>query len=442
MQLKRFKDIVAVQSDSKNGVAAGIVAFHAASMEVAEVSHEAFENMTSIDLRTGSVPEITQAKNDAFDQLDIWHNEINPNVKSGKLDNKIQSLTININQICNLKCQYCAAGGDGSYGTPTNAISVETTKVQIDYFLKKLDRGQYFAVSFVGGEPLLHTRVLKALYDYIIDKTKLAGLVPSIKVVTNGTLLSEETLAILREMALELTISFDGIKSKNDSARPSKDGSSTTDKIVAGLEKLNLDRGQIRTLSFSSITTSDNTELFDNYIYLKSFNPDSMDFVFANDERSQTAQQKHMVGWEQILDHAWAKGGEPEIRKLRPVDQYFRQLDSQQQTENFCGAGKNYLMVDAKNRLYTCVWDANYTQELVGAQTTLSDEKIAKLSKPLIELNNCQSCWARHLCGGGCMHINRSHTGNKHEKSILFCERTRSLISLVFLYYKLSRASL
>lgn len=98
-------------------------------------------------------------------------------------------------------------------------------------------------------------------------------------------------------------------------------------------------------------------------------------------------------------------------------------------------------MVDAKNRLYTCVWDANYVSEAVGAQTTINDEKMSKLSKSLVELNNCQTCWARHLCGGGCMHINRSHTGDKHKKSIMFCERTRSLLSVVLMYYKLCRAA-
>ena len=127
--------------------------------------------------------------------------------------------------------------------------------------------------------------------------------------------------------------------------------------------------------------------------------------------------------------------------KISIFDHYFKMLDSQQRIENHCGAGKSYLMVDAKNRLYSCVWDANNKKDLVGQNEQLDSEALAKYSKPLIELNNCQTCWARFLCGGGCMHINKSHSGNKNQKNILFCERTRSLILTALLYYKRARAA-
>lgn len=440
MEIRRFKDIIAIRSPSGIG-SDEVVAFHASNLEVAELSDEAFAQMAPIDFLNGAIPETsTISENDAWNELNAWSTEKNPSVKSGKLESKIRSLTININQICNLKCQYCAAGGDGSYGEATSSIPIDTTMLQLEYFLKKLMPGDSFAVSFVGGEPLLHTQTLKALYDYIMTTAASLSITPQLKVVTNGTLLTQETLDILRDMKIHLTISFDGVKEKNDLSRSSKDGSSTTDRILSGLAKLQQSRGEIKSINFSSITTADNTDIFENYLFLKQLNPDSMEFVFANDEKSKEAQKKHIEGFEQILRYAWTAGGEKELRKIKTVDNYFNQLDSQQQIENFCGAGKSYLMVDAKNRLYTCVWDANYASEVVGAHTTINDRKISKLSKSLIELNNCQTCWARHLCGGGCMHINRSHTGNKHQKSLLFCERTRSLISLIILYYKLSRA--
>ncbi len=96
-------------------------------------------------------------------------------------------------------------------------------------------------------------------------------------------------------------------------------------------------------------------------------------------------------------------------------------------------------MIDARNQLYTCPWVVGEKDEIVGQGQTLNRAKLEKYQKPLIELNNCQTCWARYLCGGGCMFIHREHTGDKHTKDIMFCERTRGLILMALMYYKLSR---
>lgn len=441
MQLRRFKDIVAIKTDTTVGNPNSYVAFHASNMEVAEVSEEVFNEMTEISLTTGAIPELPSPKDsDAHQALIDWNTEVNPRLKSGKLDFKIKSITLNVNQICNLKCAYCAAGGDGTYGEAMNQLSVEKTLPQLKFLMSKLSPTENFAISFVGGEPLLHPIAIKAIHDYVYAEAEKLKINSKLRIVTNGTLLTEETVGLLREMHIELCISIDGIKEYNDAARPSKDGKSTTDKIINGLSLLKDNRGKIKSIDFSAITTESNQNLFENFLFLNTLNPDGLDFVFANDEKSEEAQRNYISDFDKIMAYLWNSGGEKALRKLNTVDHYFRLLDNQQQVENHCGAGKSYLMVDAKNRLYSCVWDANLKQEQVGVDQQLDTEKLSNLSKSLIELNNCQTCWARFLCGGGCMHINRSHTGNKHQKSLLFCERTRSLISSVILYYKLARS--
>lgn len=442
MQLRRFKDIIAVKNGTTVGSDDSIVAFHANNMEVAEVSPESFDEMTEISLATGEIPTERQPNDlEAFEALNSWNTEVNPDAKSGKLDFGIRSITINVNQICNLKCTYCAAGGDGTYGETASQISIEKTLPQLKFFLSSLKHGSKFAISFVGGEPLIHPYAIKSIYDYVTEEGQLRNITPQMKIVTNGTLIKGEVLEILRSMKINLTISFDGTKEYNDRARPSKDGKSTTDKILEGLKELAKDRGQLQSVSFSAITSKGNENLTDNYHFFKSLNPDSIEFVFANDEKSEEIQRKFIKQINEIAAHAWAAGGEKELRKINQFDHYFRMLDSQQKIENYCGAGKSYLMVDAKNRLYSCVWDANNKNDIVGHDEQLDPEALAKYSKPLIELNNCQACWARHLCGGGCMHINRAHSGDKHQKNILFCERTRSLILTALLYYKRARAA-
>lgn len=442
MELRRFRDLIAIKNDTGVNNGDAIVAFHATNMEVADISPESFNEMTPITITTGEIPTERAALDvDAYQALVDWNTEINPDAKSGKLEFGIRSLTLNINQICNLKCTYCAAGGDGTYGEPTTQISIEKTLPQLKFFLSSLKPGSRFAISFVGGEPLLHPRAIKAIYDYVMDEGFKRDITPNMKIVTNGTLIKGETLTLLRQMKIHLTISLDGTKEFNDRARPSKDGQSTTDKILSGLDELAKDRGELRSLNFSAITSEGNENLIENYHFFKSLNPDSIDFIFANDEKSPVLQKNFIEQLNEVASIAWTSGGEIELRKIALFDHYFKLLDSQLKIENHCGAGKSYLMVDAKNRLYSCVWDANNKADSVGQDEQLDSDALSKYSKSLIELNNCQTCWARHLCGGGCMHINRSHSGDKHQKNILFCERTRSLILTALLYYKRARTA-
>jgi uncharacterized protein len=440
MELKRFKDIIAIKTYDSVTRSDTFVALHGKNLEVAEVSLELFEEMTEVSILSGEIPPTKDTlDDDAHSALINWNNEQNIEVKDGKIEFGIRSITINVNQICNLKCAYCAAGGDGTYGEPANQISVEKTLPQLKYFLSSLKENSKFSIVFVGGEPLLHPKAVLAIYEYVTAESKEYGVSPLFSIVTNGTLLRGETLNILRSMKLYLTISIDAVKEVNDIVRPTKNGHSSTDMTLVGIEALSEDRGNILSIGFASVHSIDNENLIANYQFLKQLNPDWIEFNYAYAEKSIESQKKYLEQMSQIAQQAWDHGGEKELRKIKNFDEYFSKFDSQRRIENHCGAGKSYLMVDAKNKLYTCPWVVGDKDEIVGQGEQLDHNKLSKYSKPLIELNNCTSCWAKYLCGGGCMYINKTHTGDKHSKDILFCERTRSLILITLLYYKRAR---
>jgi uncharacterized protein len=138
---------------------------------------------------------------------------------------------------------------------------------------------------------------------------------------------------------------------------------------------------------------------------------------------------------------AFAKGGEGALRKIRGFEQYFQALDHQQRTENHCGAGKSFLMLDARNRIYTCPWDVNDPKEQVGQGEELNEKALAAYQKPLLEVNHCENCWARFLCGGGCMFAHKHASGDKNIKNSQFCERTRFMVALTLIYYERCRST-
>lgn len=438
-KLRRHQDIIAFKDE--NDPEGNYIAFHGSNLEVAEVSSEVFNEMADVSLKTGEIPALQETKNrEAKEQLNEWNHEINPDVRKGALGFGIRSLTINVTQICNLHCAYCAAGGDGTYGEPFVRISIEKTFPQIKMLMDKVPEGKNFNITFVGGEPLLYPEGILALCEYMTEEGKSRNVHPQFGLVTNGTLVNDKVLDLLKKFPIHITISLDGDKEINDQVRPTKDKRSSTEQTLAGIKSLNSIRSFIPTLGVSAVHSVPEQNLVEAYRFFKTLNMDWYEFNFSYTSKSQELQNQYMNQLKTIADLAWREGGEQELRKIKVFDHYFTFLDKQQQIENHCGAGKSFLMMDARNQLYTCPWVVGDKNEIVGRGDQLDSVKLTEYQKPLIVLNNCQTCWARYLCGGGCMYIHSVHTGNKHVKDTLFCERTRGLILMTLLYYKRARS--
>lgn len=424
MESRRFKDIVAFKREQS-----APMAFHARNLEVAEISEELWNLLKS--------PESNQ---EAYADLLDW--ESSEAAKNSALSNgfgEVRSLTINVTQICNLKCTYCAAGGDGTYGFAQTKIDVEKTLPQLKFFMEKLPENSRFHITFLGGEPLLYPEGIRAIGAYVSEVGKERNLRAEFSIVTNGTLLSEKNLELLSEIKANVTISVDGPSAINDRLRPSKNGHSSTEMIIEGLARLQKHRKDLGIVRVHGVFGKDNTEILKAYEFYESLDVDQYEFSFSVESSDEVTNKKFISEMNAIAALAYVRGGEAGIRKISFFDQQYSILDRQVQIKNHCPAGKNFLMVDAKNNLYTCPWDVGNVSAKVGQGTDLDVVKLDEYRENLVEKNNCQECWARFMCGGGCMFIHQQATGSKHKKDANFCARTRELISTAIFYYKLSR---
>lgn len=425
MQFRRQDDIVAFK---KPGQAA--VAFHARNLEVAAISEELWNEMAAP----------SELLSSARESLKAWQQEISPEVKSGKIEFGIRSLTLNVTQICNLHCTYCAAGGDGSFGDPVKKISIEKTLPQLKFFLAKLKDNSSFHITFLGGEPLLFADGMDLIADYVQLMTAGRNIRASYTVVTNGTLLhTPKILDLLAKIKANITISIDGPAETNDLFRVTKNKSGSTAQTLHGLQALLARKGEMGSIGLSGVFGRNNLEVEKAYEFYSAFAVDWFEFNYEYAEADEATHQSFMAKMTDIAELAFSRGGETELRRIRFFDHYFHSLDEQQQVENFCGAGKSFLMVDARNNLYTCPWVVGQKSEMVSTNGAPETLNVAEYQTPQIEKHGCGGCWARFMCGGGCMLINKLKTGDKHEKDPQFCERTKHLISLALLYYQRSR---
>jgi len=110
-------------------------------------------------------------------------------------------LKISLGLSCNYSCEYCSQR--------FVARNIETNPDDIDGFLASLERWVLSppdVVEFWGGEPLVYIKTLRPLADALRQKFPAARF----SVITNGSLLNQETNQWLEDLGFTVSISHDG----------------------------------------------------------------------------------------------------------------------------------------------------------------------------------------------------------------------------------------
>ncbi|MEM4598479.1 MAG: radical SAM protein [Candidatus Diapherotrites archaeon] len=133
---------------------------------------------------------------------------------------------------CNMNCRYCVGYGGLKSGKDS---SLEIIKAATEFIARNQKEG--VIVDFVtSGEALLNF----PLFSKTIDITKKSINVKQFKLSTNGTLLPEKFLKILKENPFydSFQISCDGPPEIQDSLRPLKNGLKSSQIVENNLRKL------------------------------------------------------------------------------------------------------------------------------------------------------------------------------------------------------------
>jgi len=150
---------------------------------------------------------------------------------------RVNRLTINISNACNLWCSYCYAD-HGLYHEPKSLMPSERATAVVQKILERYEEVEI--VHFFGGEPLLNLAAIDAVgeaFTAAVQSGRLAKL-PQFVATTNGTLSSGPILDTLVRWDMELTVSWDGPQIVHDAGRPMAGGKgSSFAKLVKSLER-------------------------------------------------------------------------------------------------------------------------------------------------------------------------------------------------------------
>lgn len=156
-----------------------------------------------------------------------------------RFSSKVYQLTLNTSLDCNLCCWYCYE----THAKKTN-MSLELVKnILLHLEIKsQADPFKILELSFFGGEPLLNYKAIKALLEGVKMLSKRFDFDIHLTFVTNGTLINQKYVELLKEFKVRFQITIDGNKDTHNNTRKYKSkllGTDSYGRIMDNLKLLN-----------------------------------------------------------------------------------------------------------------------------------------------------------------------------------------------------------
>lgn len=309
---------------------------------------------------------------------------------------KTKLLILRLTNRCNLTCRYCYAMAEAG----KRDMSLETAIKSIGLFAKG---GNKLKVQFTGGEPLLRTDLMQAIFKYV----KREGIQARFSVQTNGTLLNRDNCQLLREMHCAVGVSIDGIGEANR-LRNYPDDSESFNDIVSGIKTL-ASYGLKCNLNavVTSVSQGRLYQLVELAAYLGNVGGIGLDIFrplgrgslcsYAPDERKLSEDLMAMLKRCEELNKLGVNVRIKELEKTRFM------LRSEVRESCYCYAQTGLsAAVDPSGDIYPCSSLVGMPEMRLGNVKTISTISDDILQTLCVSRSECDSCSELPICRGGC----------------------------------------
>jgi uncharacterized protein len=323
----------------------------------------------------------------------------------------LRALSLAIAQKCNLGCTYCYAQ-QGEFGGPAKNMELADALRAVDLLVGAAEPEARLNLAFLGGEPLVNRKVLRAATQRAVELANGRGARITFSITTNGTLLTEDDGRFFEEHGFAVTISIDGPKEAHDALRPFKGGGGSFDAVMKRAAPL-LKMQQRMQVSARVTVTPGNLVLrrtLDMLIaagfHSVGFSPMLSAPTGAGEMQSEDLELMlgEMIDCGRQFERASRSGQRYPFANMVNA---MREIHRGTHRPYPCGAGAGYLGVSADGELAAC---HRFVGDDEGAMGSLDDgvdltrQADWLAARHVHRQEPCQSCWARYLCGGGCHH--------------------------------------
>ncbi|MCC7574986.1 radical SAM protein [Candidatus Woesearchaeota archaeon] len=327
-----------------------------------------------------------------------------------------KGVVLSLTSGCNLNCIYCYADA----GTKNVTMKEGIGRMAIDYAMKnsqELLRSKSRVFFHGGGEAMVVWPLMKKLTEYAADKYKT---MVRFSAVTNATLITPKRADWLAHHKFRLTVSLDGPQIVQDYQRPTRNTLSSFDLCYSGLRLL-YDR-QIN-FGIRATVTSVSSEYVEDLVRIAS------DFKCGLKLEPFTAVGRGQECDEQlgITPYQFAKTflrAENLGRRLG-VNVVTSSLRVDTPGENFCAGNGSMFLVTPTGDISSCsrttqVDDVTSNTFFIGKiqnnEVYIDVKRVIELRKLIPDnFEECNDCFAKYYCRGGCHNTRVSFDGKPNE---------------------------
>ncbi len=321
----------------------------------------------------------------------------------------IKALCLNVAHTCNLNCCYCFAA-QGSYRGQEALMSLETGRAAIDFLLEHSGSRYNLEVDFFGGEPLLNWAMIKETVAYARSLEAKHKKHFRFTLTTNGLLINEDVIDFTNREMDNVVLSLDGRKTTHDRFRLTPGGQGSYDLVAPKFQEL-VRRRTRGTYYVRGTYTHHNRDFLQDILHLADlgFDEISMEPVVCPPHEPYALTRDDMP---------YLKAQYEDLARIM--------IERRQQGRGFnfyhftmdldagpciykrirgCGSGTEYLAVTPTGDLYPChqlVDNPDFRMGSLQEGITRTDLAEAFSKCNVFARPECQTCWARYYCSGGC----------------------------------------
>ena len=331
----------------------------------------------------------------------------------------IKALCLHVAHTCNLNCSYCFAS-QGKYHGERALMSLETGKRAIDFLIENSGYHKNLDIDFFGGEPLMNWDVCKELVKYGREQEKIHGKNIRFTLTTNGVLLNDEVTEFCNKEMHNVVLSLDGRKEVNDRFRVDMAGNGSYDRIVPNFQKFVEKRGS-KSYYMRGTFTHHNTDFVNDIKHMLDlgFTELSMEPVVTDPSSPSALTEEDLP----VLFDQYEELARLMVKRYnegKPFTFYHYMLDLAcgpciYKRVAGCGSGTEYLAVTPWGDLYPChqfVGDPNYKMGDIYTGVTATETRDKFASCNAYSRPECNDCWAKLYCSGGCAANSYHATGD------------------------------
>lgn len=436
MRLSRFVHAIPVSNNI-------VALYHSLNIKTVFVSSKFLGQVDALDKNNASVVNLCNS-GILIESSDEDDNLSDRAIKSLlSLPSSVSVMYLLLTDACNLACDYCFVENQIPKDQNRIFMSVELVKKSVDFFTKAIGRHQKNfenkkTIIFYGGEPLMNKNVFMEAVRYIVD-LKREGVLPkllSINLVSNGLFFTPELADFVREHSVNVSISLDGDEVATNLHRRDFNGEPVFDRVM---EKIKLLKSKGISVGISCTineeTIKKQKEIIDfliDIIGVKSlgFNILARGHSIKLKDNYETRAAEFIINSYKVF----REKGIFEDRIMRKINSF----SSQKIHPYDCAAsGGRQIVVAPDGQVGICHGYIGSRKHFVGTvfdnelivEETLTYKEWKKRSPIIME--QCQSCVALGICGGGCPCDAEISKGSIWELDERFCIHAKITIDWI-----------